>query len=529
LIAAVLFFSLCQYAYSAEKTSVSPSSLNKVRATLQKLLQRSNERNVESTGGARENRQARRNAAVSLLKLLGKEAISALEYIALHDKSMDLRDAALNVLKYFKSYNAHETLLSQLTSGSPEQRLFALENLKSHSAIYKLSGAECKKHILPLITDADRPIRVLAKKIIRAYRAVIPNAPDLAVKLLKSHDGPEEEKIEGVELLGSMIEDQLALDYLLSLLRTAGAKLRLTVIRVLGYSKNTRAVEALGGLLEIENEEPEEVRRIAAIGLGRTGSDEALAPLIKALESDDKELRRISGNSLKKITGVKLGANQSAWETWTKIESARRAGRYKPGMFRTKRPSRTGGPAAGAGEVKPKGFKTYAKFLIAVISISILVFIYKFLLPGKGGEIGLRKVYIPSTVAGDEEVLRDVRMSGEEVDAYISGVAEVRGIPKDTAAPPVRKRAAGTPRRVETAAERIVALPAPEPAAEIPSRQDSESSKKAAGTFSDDLEDIKEFYKKRAESPGGVSATSGKKPARPAKPEKDSGMSEADE
>jgi len=538
LIAAALLSPLCQSVYSAEKTDIRPSSLKKARETLKKLLGRSNELAKESSeGSARENRKAARNAAISILDSLGRDAIPALEYIALHDENHDLREAALDVLGHFNHYDTRKALFALLTSASPGQQLFALEKLKSQSAKYGLTAAQCVKHVLPLLFDSDRQVRILSKKIIRAYLTRIPDTANLIIAKTRKHKELDEEKIQAVELLGVMINDRVVVDYLLELVSQTGGKLRFAVIRVLGYSKDPRAVEKLSALLETDAEEPDEIRLLAAISLGRSGAQEALSPLIKALKSDNRELRRVSSRSLRKITGKNLGANPSVWETWSRIEDAKSKGIYRPGMFRSKKPSPLRDAAvAASGGTESEGYGTYAKFLIAVIAISILLFIYKFLLPGKGAEIGLRKVYIKSESMGKMESPVDAEILSKDVDSYIEDVEEIREISsralkirKKTDV--IRKEAAETRKKTDATRKKtdVTRKPAektPERAAKTPPPQETEPAPDAAASFEDELDEIKEFYAKRAKAPRGVPAApkqrpSKKKPAKRKKPRQD--------
>jgi HEAT repeat protein len=530
LIAATLLSPLCQSVYSAEKTDIRPSSLRKAKESLKTLLGRSNELTKKSSeGSARENSEATQNAAAGIMKSLGKDAIPALEYIALHDENHDLREAALNVLDHFDRYDPKKALFALLASASPEQRLFALQKLKSQSTKYGLTAAHCVEYVLPLLFDPDRQVRILSKKIIRAYITRIRDTANLIVTKTRKHKGPDEEKIQAVELLGVMINDRVVVDYFLELVSHAGDKLRYAVIRVLGYSKDPRAVEKLSALLEPDAEEPDEIRLLAAISLGRSGAQEALSPLIKTLGSDNRELRRVSGSSLRKITGKNLGTNPYVWETWSRIEDAKSRGTYRPGMFRTERPSPLkDATVAVSGRTKSKGFGTYAKFLIAAIAISILIFIYKFLLPGKGAEIGLRKIYVKSESMGAMETPVDEKILGKDVDSYIEDVEGIREISdkaikirKKTDA--IRKKAVEA--RKKTDATRKPAEATPEPVAATPEEPESEISGEKVDTFDAELDEVKEFYAKRAKAPRGVPATPKtprkKKPAKRKKPRQD--------
>lgn len=83
---------------------------------------------------------------------------------------------------------------------------------------------------------------------------------------------------------------------------------------VVGANKGEDIVFVLADLLE--NSASYELRTMAAVGLRRTKSLDAVEPLIAALSDKEESVRKAASQGLKEITGMDFGADAQQYQTW---------------------------------------------------------------------------------------------------------------------------------------------------------------------------------------------------------------------
>ncbi|MHC4664273.1 MAG: HEAT repeat domain-containing protein [Planctomycetota bacterium] len=373
ILALILVF--CQAARPSEKTdgTISREKLDNAVLILRNAI--SNLKNNEelSDDPAATSRGIHESTVSKLRKLLDRETGLYLTHIAETASDPELVSFAFEIIKRFDSGGTKDILLEMLKNESGEQRYRAITKLRELQAGDKITEEDCRTHIIPLITDGEKQIRSLAKQIIAAFLVRIPDLSGRIIGRIKTHRGPDADKQEAIDLL-TMLGDETALNYLISLAASPSDEIRFAAAKKLGRYEDEHIVGLLTSLLT--SDKSEKVRLAAAISLGRIGSKAAIQPLLEAVGTDSEDIRKAGLNSLRKITGKNLGSNPATWNRWAEIEQAKKEGTYAPIEYAKKE--------KGASAVKREsrtGIDEYAKFLIALVSIGILIFLYKLTVP----------------------------------------------------------------------------------------------------------------------------------------------------
>jgi len=248
----------------------------------------------------------------ALLDTLKPRLIEFLE----KDDDSDVRYYSVKILGSLKDKKTLSSILSALKDESGRVRLGAVESLP---------GLADKTCIKPLIDVLDDSRSMVSHQAILILTSLGENAVNDLIDVLKD-DSSSELKRAGAALVLGKINTPMAREALLNSLSIDVDIIRHSVFWALSYSNDLHiesllmeavlhednsvrlsAEEALSNiphalpvnyLLKALRNEKMDIKRFAALQLGRTGADEAVIPLVEALHDKDYFVQRYAAESL---------------------------------------------------------------------------------------------------------------------------------------------------------------------------------------------------------------------------------------
>ena len=114
-----------------------------------------------------------------------------------------------------------------------------------------------------------------------------------------------------MEILGE-IGDARAVEHLIAALKNADPNTRNEAINALSKIGKPSLEPLIGTLQDADPK----VRFLAAWALGEIGDPQAVEPLIASLKDKRIFVRKVTSQSLEKITGQSFGKDHDAWVKW---------------------------------------------------------------------------------------------------------------------------------------------------------------------------------------------------------------------
>jgi hypothetical protein len=386
ILTGTITFTACQYLLAAEVKAAEPNQdkLKQVKAILDKLAAAPNRHGeMASAGKAGAGTSTGAPASTDTAPPGGKAPDTYTAEQAAKDITGIVPNPGPHLIHIIKKSSDHRartcalTLLDKIKPGSSKALLTGFLNKtdSTENLIFalgvvwrELTPDEVKKHIIPLLVNTDKGVRKRALKILVFYITRIPDLAALVIKQMKSSDVSDEMKMQSIRLLGNL-KSSLAESELLALSRGDTHAVRVEALNMLGYLKSERAVKRL--CEAVEKDGSPEIRKMAVIGIGRSGSEDAARVLISALDDEDANVRKAAANALRNITGTNMGASKELWEKW---QTARES--YPDGSPPLKKPESVfEGKAKSVSKPKPK--EKEANFIIVLIACLVVsAFVY---------------------------------------------------------------------------------------------------------------------------------------------------------
>lgn len=243
----------------------------------------------------------RQAAIVALGQIRDPQAVVPL-IVALKDVSSIIRWLAAEALGEIRDERALDPLLAALEDPVVHVRLYVIESLG------KFGNARSIHGVIAALNDPSENVRHKAADVLNKLEGTI--VPPLVLVLNEQND--EALRLRIIKLLGQT-RDARAVEPLVAELNSPQSIVRREAVKALGRLGNDEAIEPLVTSLKDQHES---VRRAAVMALGQLGHQSAIVPLTNTLNDSAPSVAQEVAEAIHKIDCSKEKPPSNAANTW---------------------------------------------------------------------------------------------------------------------------------------------------------------------------------------------------------------------